>query len=122
MTTRRIVTFALVTTAIALPAIAAAQTSNGIQNPLNAAYSSIPEFISGFLKVMVMIGLPVVGLYTLLAGFQFISAQGNPNKIGDAKRNFMFVIIGAALILGAWVLATLIGNTVSNVVGPAVNL
>jgi hypothetical protein len=101
-----------------LPLIASAQTTGaGIQNPLNASYSTIPTFIAGFLKVMVQIGLPIVALFLLLSGFQFIKARGNPEKLNDAKNNFVYVIIGASLILGAWVLATLIGNTVSQVVG-----
>jgi len=98
------------------PLFAFAQ-GQGIQNPLNASYSTIPTFIAGFLKVMVQIGLPIVALFLLIAGFQFIKAGGNSDKLNKAKENFVYVIIGASLILGAWVLATLIGNTVTQVVG-----
>ena len=99
-----------------MPFVASAQTT-GIQNPLNSAYSTIPTFIAGFLKVMVQIGLPIVALFLLIAGYRFASAGGNSDKLTKAKDNFIYVIIGASLILGAWVLATLIGNTVSQVVG-----
>jgi hypothetical protein len=34
-----------------------------------------------------------------------------------AKKNFVYVIIGAALVLGAWVLSTLLGATVSQLIG-----
>jgi len=104
-----------------LPLVVSAQ-SQGIQNPLNSAYSTIPTFIAGFLKVMVQIGLPVVALFMLIAGYKFASAGGNSEKLSKAKENFVYVIIGACLILGAWVLATLIGNTVSNVVGNTTQL
>ena len=99
-------------------AIAATGASGSmIQNPLDSAYSSIPLFIAGFLKVMVEVGLPIVALFLLIAGFRFVSAGGNESKLSEAKENFKFVIIGALLILGAWVIATLIGNTVSQVIG-----
>jgi Type IV secretion system pilin len=92
----------------------------GIQNPLSSAYCTIPAFIAGFLQVMVEIGLPIVALFLLIAGYQFIAAGGNPDKLAKAKENFVYVIIGMLLILGAWVIATLIGNTVSQVVGNGV--
>lgn len=101
-----------------LPLIVAAQTTGGgIQNPLNSNYSTIPNFIAGVLRAMVQIGLPIVALFLLLAGYKFISAQGNSEKLGAARENFVYVIVGALLILGAWVLATLIGNTVTQIVG-----
>jgi hypothetical protein len=49
----------------------------------------------------------------VVAGFQFVLAQGNEEALGKAKRNFMYVVLGATLILGAWVIATLIGGTVN---------
>jgi hypothetical protein len=87
-----------------------------IEDPLNSNYSSIPNFISGALKVMVEIGLPVVALFLLIAGYKFAAAGGNPHKLEEAKENFVYVILGALLILGAWVLATLIGNTVTDLI------
>ena len=102
--------------ALLIPLVADAAVT-GIQNPLNASFSSIPTFISGFLQVMVKIGLPVVAIFILIAGFKFAAAGGNPDKIEKAKENLVYVFIGATLILGAWVISTLIGNTVTQVIG-----
>lgn len=87
-------------------------------NPLNTQFSTIPTFIAGVLKVVVMIALPIIVLFFVVAGFQFIAAQGNPGKLDEARKNFMWVVVGALLIMGAWVLATLIAGTVSQLVGP----
>ncbi len=84
-----------------------------LESPLNAAFSSLPGFIEGTLKALVMIALPILTLFIVYSGFLFISAQGNSSKLEEAKKNFAYVIIGAILILGAWVIATLIGGTVS---------
>ena len=104
-----------------IPLVASAATggdySGYVANPLRSVASTIPGFISEFLKVMVKIGLPIVAMFLLIAGFKFASAGGSSTRIDEAKENFKYVIIGACLILGAWVLATLIGNTVTQVVG-----
>ncbi|MBI4087776.1 hypothetical protein HY418_00110, partial [Candidatus Kaiserbacteria bacterium] len=43
-------------------------------------------------------------------------ARGNEQALSKAKQNFIYVIIGALLILGAWLIATLIGGTVTQLV------
>ena len=97
----------------AFPVLVAAQSAGTLQNPLNSAFSSVPNFIAGFLKVVVMVALPIISLFIVYSGFMFVMARGNSEKLGQARENFLWVIIGAILILGAWVIATLIGGTVS---------
>ncbi len=86
-------------------------SGNSLQNPLQ--FNGIAEFIAGALKVMVMVALPIISLFIVYAGFMFVSAQGNTEKLAAARNNFFYVVIGAILILGAWVIATLIGGTVT---------
>lgn len=95
--------------AAALPVFA--QSSKSLENPLK--FSSIANFIEGVLEAVVMIALPIIVAFMVYAGFKFIFAQGNEGKLKTAKENFMYVIIGTIMILGAWVLATLIGATVT---------
>ncbi|HEY4522372.1 MAG TPA: hypothetical protein VJH91_01900 [Candidatus Paceibacterota bacterium] len=97
----------------AFPVLVAAQSAGTLQNPLNSAFSSVPNFIAGFLKVVVMVALPIISLFIVYSGFMFVLARGNSEKLSKARENFLWVIIGAILILGAWVIATLIGGTVS---------
>lgn len=89
----------------------------GLCNPLNSSFSDIPKFLAGALKVLVVVALPFITLFVVISGFMFIKARGNPGELTKAKENFVYVIIGALLILGAWVIATLIGGTVSQLVG-----
>ena len=88
-----------------------------LNNPLNSNFSSIPAFIAGALKALALIALPIITLFLVISGFLFVTAQGNQQKLETAKRNFYYVIIGALLILGAWIIATLIAGTVSQIVG-----
>ncbi len=117
MSARSILLFVLV--ALSAPACAVAA---GVTNPLNPNFSDIPRFIAGVLQVMVQVGLPIIAFFMLYAGYQFVSAGGNSEKLNSAKENFKYVMIGSALILGAWVMATLIANTVGQVVGSNIGI
>jgi hypothetical protein len=99
--------------AMALPVLAQSECTGQecLRNPLR--FPSIEKFIEGVLQAVVMIALPIIVLFMVYAGFKYIFARGNSGKITDAHKNFTYVIIGTALILGAWVLATLIGGTVT---------
>ncbi len=82
-----------------------------LRNPLQ--FDTITSFIEALLRSVVYIALPIISLFIVYAGFQFVTAQGNTSKLEAAKKNFLYVIIGALLILGAWALAQLIGNTIN---------
>lgn len=105
--------------ALALVSLAATASAEGValKNPLNSQFSSIPAFIAGALKALAMIALPIISLFLVISGFLFVTAQGNQQKLDTAKKNFFYVVIGALLILGAWILATLIAGTVSQLTG-----
>lgn len=88
-----------------------------LKNPLNPNFSSIPAFIAGALKALALIALPIITLFFVISGFLFLTAQGNEEQLKKAKKNFMYVVIGALLILGAWIIATLIAGTVNQLTG-----
>ncbi|OGG80547.1 hypothetical protein A3A39_01510 [Candidatus Kaiserbacteria bacterium RIFCSPLOWO2_01_FULL_54_13] len=88
-----------------------------LQNPLNSSFSTIPTFIAGALKALALIALPIITLFLVISGFLFVTAQGNEQKLATAKKNFLYVIIGALLILGAWIIATLIAGTINQLTG-----
>ena|SRR3989344_184935 len=99
-------------------AVARAATVDAIlANPLNKAFSTVPDFIAGVLEAVVIIALPIITLFFVVSGFMFLFAQGKPGELDKAKKNFMYVVIGALLIMGAWVIATLIAGTVTQLVG-----
>lgn len=86
-----------------------------IQNPTSV--NSISDFIVRILQAMVRLGMVVVAFFILVAGFMYISARGNVGKLNEAHENFKYVVYGAVLILGAWVIATIIGGTVTQILG-----
>jgi hypothetical protein len=124
------VSAASVLAAALLPVIVFAQSygvgstgSQSFQNPTTGAgINNIQDFIAAFLRAVVQISLPILTLFIVYAGFKFVFARGNPGRLDEAKKNFLYVILGAILILGAWVLATLISTTATQVLGQPVGV
>lgn len=85
-----------------------------IHNPLGAEFDDmdILEFLKKLFENFVKIALPFLVLFTIWAGLQFVLARGNSEKISDAKKNFLYVIIGLAIVFGAWGLAEILSGTV----------
>jgi hypothetical protein len=81
-----------------------------IVNPIHA------ETINGLIKTILIgvikIGIPVITLAVVYCGFLFVSAQGNSEKLSEAKRALVYTLIGAAILLGSWAIAQLVSDTV----------
>lgn len=89
----------------------------GIPNPLNGI-NSLYDLVQAIINnIVVPIGSVVIVLMIIFAGFQFVTAQGNPTKIEEAKKTFFFAVIGAAILLGSWAIAQIIKTTVEQVTG-----
>ncbi|MCC6323640.1 hypothetical protein IT400_02505 [Candidatus Nomurabacteria bacterium] len=84
-----------------------------ITNPIKV--DTIPEFIELVLNIVLTIGIPIVALAIIYCGFLFVKAMGNSEALKKAKGALMYTIIGAFLLLGAWVLATAIQATVDDI-------
>jgi hypothetical protein len=90
--------------------------TNTIVNPLGSdGPQNIPDFIAKLLDIVVIIGIPIVTLAIIYAGFLFVQAQGNPEALKKAKSTLLYTLIGATLLLGAFVIAAAIGSTVDDI-------
>lgn len=92
-----------------------ANITTKIENPLGNKITDIPSFIKAIIKIVVYVGIPIVALAIIYTGFLFVQAQGNPEKLTKAKNSLMYTLIGAALLLGAFVIAEAIGKTVEEI-------
>lgn len=89
--------------------------NTGIVNPLNSEIDTIPKFIEAIIEIVLVIGVPIVVLAIIYVGFLFVKAQGKPEEITKAKKALLYTLIGAALLLGAFVIANAIGKTVDEI-------
>lgn len=91
-----------------------------LQNPLGqlggsgADIDSLEDLIVRILEIIVQIGIPVIALFIIYSGFLFVAAQGNPQKLKQAKNTLLYTLIGAAVILASTVIAKAISGTIAD--------
>lgn len=96
-----------------LPVIALADgAGDTFSNPIGDV--TITSLIETLAKFAAQIGAVVVVVMIIYSGFKFVTAMGNPGELDKAKKNFYWTIIGAAILMGAWVLASMIKDTVDS--------
>ena len=86
-----------------------------ISNPLK--FSTIDQLITAIMGIVIQIMIPVITVMIIYTGFLFVTARGDVAKITTAKQTFLYVIIGAAIMLGAFVIKTAITGTVEELKG-----
>ena len=79
-----------------------------LQNPIQA--ESFTEVMRRVANIAALIGLPIVVIMFIWTGAQFVFAGGDEKKLTAAKQSFFWTIIGALLVLGAYVIAAAIEN------------
>ena len=84
-----------------------------LDDPLGAK-GTITDLVAKILDAVILLMSPVVVMMILYAGFLFVSARGNAEKISSAKNALMYAVMGAALVLGAKGIAIAIQYTVVN--------
>ncbi len=87
-----------------------ANTNVTIVNPIKS--TTLVGFIQTILEGIIKIGMPIIVLAIIYSGFLFVSAQGNSEKLSEAKRALTYTLIGAVILLGSWAIAQLIADTV----------
>lgn len=76
---------------------------------------SVTDFIERILNIVVMIGMPIVVLALIWAGFLYVKAQGNSEKIKEAHTTLLWTVVGAGLLMGSWAIANALRQTVVDI-------
>lgn len=115
--------FLLALSLVILPLVSFAQPGQPdcppgqICNPLKGV-GSLTGFVRAVLENIVLpIGAVVIVILIIYSGFLFVVARGNEDKLETAKRNFLYVVIGTAILLGAFVISAAISGTLCQVAG-----
>jgi hypothetical protein len=101
-----------------LPVVVFAQR---LTNPLQ--FETLSEFIAALLDAVILLAFPFIVLMFVYAGFLFLTAQGNEQKLKQFKMVLLWTIVGALLVLGARVISDAIQGTVNEIRGalPLIN-
>lgn len=98
----------LIAFAVSVPKVFAQPT---IENPIKI--TTLDGFIKGLLDIVLTIGVPIVVFFIIYSGFLFVKARGNPGELTKAKETLTYTLIGAAILLGSWVLANAVAGTIN---------
>ena len=85
--------------------------STKLDNPLKV--DSIQGLITLILNAIIAIATPIVILFMIYAGFKYVMARGNPDKIKEAHLTLLYVIIGIAILLGAELISKVLEGTIT---------
>lgn len=82
-----------------------------IKNPLKA--QSVQELAEALLTLVYQVGLPLIVIMFIYAGFLYVTAQGDAGKVTRAHNAFLYTVIGAMVVLGAAIIAAVIKGTIT---------
>ena len=68
--------------------------------------------------ILIPIGGVVAVIMIMWAGFLYVTARGDPGQIKKAHDALLWAVIGAAILLGAWVISQAIGKTIDQLKVP----
>ena len=79
-----------------------------IENPIiSGSFEAVVGLIA---SLIARIGMVLVVIFIIYSGFLFVSARGSDEQLKKAKQTFMWTIIGAAIIIGAYAIAEAVIN------------
>ena len=110
--TSRKIYYSLISIGVLLPFefVFGAVTGGGIRNPIGI--DSIRELVKSILDIVIAVGTPIAVLFLVFSGFKFVTAQGNPSKITEARQYFMWTLVGIVILLGAGLLSEIVKGTI----------
>ncbi len=79
--------------------------------PTPGAGATLQDFIALLIKIIQAVGIPMLVVAIIYAGYTLMTAGGNEEQISKAKTWIFWTLIGAAIILSAQVIADLIFAT-----------
>jgi len=85
-----------------------------LESPLNRDIGSIEALLTAILNVLLIIAVPIIVFFIIFAGFSYVTAQGNPEKVKQATRSLTYAIIGGVLILGGVAISEIIASVVAS--------
>ena len=84
-----------------------------LTNPAPGAGATMQDFIYLLIEIIQLIGIPVLTVCIIYAGFLFVTAGGSEEQVTKAKGWIFWTLVGATIILGSRVIADVVYGTAS---------
>ncbi|MBX4206550.1 pilin [Candidatus Parcubacteria bacterium] len=89
-----------------------------LQNPFKVGDNLLSLMKSILENIVMPIGGILCVLGFIFAGFKYVTAQGNSAKLATANKALLYSAIGTAVLLGALLISTVVGNTLNSLLTP----
>ncbi len=86
------------------------RAGSGLSNPLGT--TDLYTFLQNLLLLVAQIAFPVIVLFLVYIGFLFVVNGSKPEELKKTRQYFLWAIVGALLVLGAYSLSLAIQATV----------
>ena len=104
--------------ALAVPAIASAQTSFSIESvgsQLGLGTADLKQTVLNILNLVLGLLSLVAVIMVIIGGFTWLTAGGNEEKVDKAKKIISAAVIGLIIVLLAWAVVIFVARTTANV-------
>ena len=82
-----------------------------LMNPLGDI--TIQQFFIKVIQILLIFAVPIIVFFIILAGFKYVTANGNTEKIESATTALTWALVGGIIILGAELILKVIEGTVN---------
>jgi len=89
----------LILVSLFIPVYLLAANNVELQNPVN--WSTMEDLGDAVVNFLFQISLIIAPLFIIIAGFYFVTAAGDPQKIETAKRIIIYTLIGLIIIIAS---------------------
>lgn len=94
-----------------IPFAASAQAVAKLSNPSPGGGATLQDFIGLLIEIIQAVGIPALIVSIIYAGFTLLTAGGNEAQIAKGKVWIFWTLIGAAIVIGAQVIADMVFST-----------
>ena len=129
-TLKKISTYIIILTILVLPIFVNAQPGGNpsppggnptnltvtIPNPTTAGKDLIALLVALLNNVVMPVAAVFVTMWIIYAGFKYVTAQGNPEKIKKAHETLLWSLIGAGILLGAAGISLVVQKTIEGLI------
>ena len=84
-----------------------------IENPFKTGGNLVDLFKAILNNVVLPVGAVASVLAFVYSGFLYVKAQGNEAELKTAHKAILYTVIGTVILIGAAVIADVIGNTIN---------
>lgn len=100
---------------ILIISIPAAHADVNIENPIGPRTMTIPDLIASVSRQLIPVAVVIAVFAIIVIGFRFVIAavQGDASGLKEARKNLLWVLIGIAVVVGAYSIATIARNVLN---------